>query len=436
MISSVSPTSQQPEPYESKSATSSSLPSSSQHSGLAGAISDISNFEEIGLGGDRVTADHNGLGYGVGRRQRSTSRVRMTPSARGHSLTASNSARELISGSKKRLEYTMRAQSPGTLIHRKSEPWTKGGHGPLTSPSSPSLPLRPPDRHRSRSTSSSHATSSPPISLSPRASRMSLSPISTRTPVRKPSLQQLRRKSARELEDEYHDSDDELPEDASLWNVPISPRPVQERPTSRTGSPERKDPRPIPLSHAISSPAAPPSPNPTVSSRRSSRVSPFGQRANGRLVRSVSAGPERGQISPRNPRVYSYNLALSELSEEAKVLTEALEYHAENKYRKQDGDGSSISSDQTIPEQRRRSAGMPELPRLQRTNVMIDPLPVSREKEKVLSRTRPSWLPPKDPEEEKKHLKEYKKLIASAKDAGEHRSVFLTTNLTYANHAL
>jgi hypothetical protein len=50
---------------------------------------------------------------------------------------------------------------------------------------------------------------------------------------------------------------------------------------------------------------------------------------------------------------------------------------------------------------------------------MIDPLPISREKEKVLTRTRPSWLPPKDQKEEKKHLREYKQMMAQSKEAGE-----------------
>jgi hypothetical protein len=43
---------------------------------------------------------------------------------------------------------------------------------------------------------------------------------------------------------------------------------------------------------------------------------------------------------------------------------------------------------------------------------------VSKEKEKFLSRTRPSWLPPKDQKEEKRHLKEYKRMMAQALEAG------------------
>jgi hypothetical protein len=64
---------------------------------------------------------------------------------------------------------------------------------------------------------------------------------------------------------------------------------------------------------------------------------------------------------------------------------------------------------------------MIELPPLQRPNIMIDPLPISKEKEKVLSRTRPSWLPPKDKEEEKRHLKEYKRMMEQSREAGMHK---------------
>ena len=58
------------------------------------------------------------------------------------------------------------------------------------------------------------------------------------------------------------------------------------------------------------------------------------------------------------------------------------------------------------------------LPPIRKGDVMIDPLPVSKEKEKVLTRTRPSWLPPKDQKEEKKHLKEYRRMMEASLEAG------------------
>ena len=59
-------------------------------------------------------------------------------------------------------------------------------------------------------------------------------------PSRRSSWQP-QRKTIKELEDEYHDSDDELPDDASLWNVPVSPHFSGQRShrSSFRGSPDR-----------------------------------------------------------------------------------------------------------------------------------------------------------------------------------------------------
>jgi hypothetical protein len=122
---------------------------------------------------------------------------------------------------------------------------------------------------------------------------------------------------------------------------------------------------------------------------------------------------------------------LSDLSEEAKILTETLEFHADaaaraHEERVQSGKKSARSS---LEKAKRESGTMIELPPLQRPNIMIDPLPISKEKEKVLSRTRPSWLPPKDKEEEKRHLKEYKRMMEQSREAGMHIEPFLLLRL-------
>lgn len=104
---------------------------------------------------------------------------------------------------------------------------------------------------------------------------------------------------------------------------------------------------------------------------------------------------------------------LSDLSEEARIITEALEYHATQSGWQAEETGSSGD------ELKRALRGtIVELPPLQKSNIMIDPLPISKEKEKVLTRTRPSWLPPKDQKEEKRHLKEYKKMMAQSREIG------------------
>jgi hypothetical protein len=59
----------------------------------------------------------------------------------------------------------------------------------------------------------------------------------------------------------------------------------------------------------------------------------------------------------------------------------------------------------------------PTLPPIRKSDPLIDPFQPSAEKQKYLSRTRPSWLPPKNPKEEKKHLKEYQRMLARIEEA-------------------
>lgn len=119
-------------------------------------------------------------------------------------------------------------------------------------------------------------------------------------------------------------------------------------------------------------------------------------------------------------RTKSWNIALSELSEEAKTLTEAFETHAvlaeqQHEEAVQSGESTARPSMERLS---RAKTSTVELPPLRMNNVMIDPLPISKEKEKVLSRTRPSWLPPKSQKEEKKHLKEYQRMMELSLEAG------------------
>jgi Rab-GTPase-TBC domain len=116
---------------------------------------------------------------------------------------------------------------------------------------------------------------------------------------------------------------------------------------------------------------------------------------------------------------------MAELSEEARVLTATLESHADNKDRLheekiQNGVKSSRASLESATRRSARSSTI-ELPPIQKGNILIDPMPLSKEKEAVLTRTRPSWLPPKDPKEEKRHLKEYQRMMAASVDAERRR---------------
>jgi len=126
--------------------------------------------------------------------------------------------------------------------------------------------------------------------------------------------------------------------------------------------------------------------------------------------------PFNHEFNPKG-RAKSWTAALSELSPEAKALTEALEAHAEDVENDPMQRRSFNAKNRPFVEKQRVKSAIAELPPLRRTDIMIDPLPISKEKEAVLSRTRPSWLPPKNPAEEKRHLKEYQKMMASALEA-------------------
>ncbi|KKZ65832.1 hypothetical protein EMCG_01217 [[Emmonsia] crescens] len=403
-----------PELSGSKSSKSSSFHSSSQHSGPDGILADISNFEDIGLEEEYVDPRHfaqDKFALRPNRRVSSGIGPRTTPMA--------TTTRDLTASTNRKDNPKLHGQVRGALeaMQSLSLPRSRSGtRRVISSPSTPSLQLRPSSRQRSRSPS----PGTQPIPLSP-ANSTPLPPrprLSSSRSFTRSISQQRPRKTIEELEDEYHDSDEELPEDATLWNVPISPRPPQERPGGRGSSPDRRSPgpRPIPLSHSTSAPplSAPPTTSPPTSARPTRP----------KLPRASSLGPSRTQPSPRSPRVNSWNLVMSELSEEAKILTEALEFHADaatqrREERLQSGKSSTRSS---LEQGKRESNGMIQLPPLQKSNIMIDPLPISKEKEKVLSRTRPSWLPPKDPKEERKHLSEYKRMMALSREADKRKA--------------
>lgn len=394
-----------PELSGSKSSKSSSFHSSSQADDPDSVFTDVGNFEDIGLQDDAdLSTVDPATPYGrpgLKGRPPPTRLSSNSPAAPTRDLTATPKPRKRnplppINGA------VRTPQSAGSLSARPRDSSRRDSSSSINSAS-----LTPVQPRRSRSISPLRPTSSRSASTT----SLALSPLSARGPIHKQTWQP-RRKSMKDLEEEYHDSDDELPDDASLWNIPISPRPVQDRPQSRATSPSDRSPgpRPLPISHTVSETSVAQQHN--GSSSKAARMR--------RTQRSSSAGPERGQISPRNPRAFSYNSYLSDLSEEARIITEALEHHADESERQQEENVQSGLSSRKSSEDSMGSSKDPiELPPLQKSNIMIDPLPISKEKEKVLTRTRPSWLPPKDQKEEKKHLKEYKQMMAQSREAGK-----------------
>ncbi|KAI9836505.1 MAG: hypothetical protein M1838_005016, partial [Thelocarpon superellum] len=423
-----------PELTGSKSSKSSSSFRSSSQLDHDAISTDISHFEEIGLDDEQPVAHleraHPPKRPGPGPMPRTS-----MGSARGGNTPATGSPRDLTNTSRA-LAYPSITGSVTALSAEPEQlalPDRLNVRRGLVSPSTPSLNTtmaRPP---RARSSSPMHHNAP----LSPRAfttgvGHLKPGPSLGPRPHSRRSSWQPSRKSVQQLEEECHDSDEDVPDEAVIWNVPISPRPPHERQssvvsahTSASTSPERKSPLSrlvaeeggsfsSPLSHAQ---------RPVDNFRRQISGSVPTSPTQPHMPRGLSTTsfPPMDTIPKHvvNSRTKSWNAALSELSEEAKVLTEALEAHADKEERRHEERVQSglVVSTNFDPTKSRVKSTTVELPPLRKSDVMIDPLPISKEKEAVLTRTRPSWLPPKDKREDKKHLREYQKMMALSLEA-------------------
>ncbi|EEH18680.2 hypothetical protein PABG_07740 [Paracoccidioides brasiliensis Pb03] len=407
-----------PEPSGYKSSKSSPFHYSSQHSSPNGILADVSHFEDIGLDEDYVD-DHRDFAQEKFPIQPSQ---RVFPRVGPRTASVATTTRNLTSSAGRR-EYPQlrgKVQGASEVMQSLSPPRPRRASSRvLSNPPTPLLQLRPSSPQLSKSPSP--GVQPTPLSPSNPSKGTPMPPrplLTTSRFVINSASQHQHRKTVEELEDEYHDSDEDLPEDATLWNVPISPRPPHNRPGGRGFSPDRRSrgPRPIPLCHSTSAPVLLSSPK--ASPSKSARP------VRSKVPRASSLGPPRTQPSPPSLRVNSWNLVMSELSEEAKILTEVLEFHADASIQ---GRGENIqsvklSTRSSLEQGNHESHGMIQLPPLQKSNIMIDPFPISKEKERVLSRTRPSWLPPKDPKEEKKHLSEYKRMMTLSREANKRKA--------------
>lgn len=336
---------------QSSSRNSSTLPYDNSHT------TDFSHFEDISLSDMYQTSPPQHAPRP--NKPRPLLRTNQSAPQPRTSRSASN-LRDISNG----LRTSVAINNHVRAIEAQRSPYRPNGH-PL--PSHLSIPSRPTRNHPGA------RRLSPPSPNQPISPRLLRSQTDQPTyPRPRKSLTQTPRKTTKELEAEYNDEDDELPDDAFIMNIPISPRPLHER--SRSTSPE---------SHALDS-------------------------------RSKSV------IGIEASRPHSWDEALSDLSIEARDLTYKLESHADALIRRHSADQSATETPiKTLPLQPVRT--MP-LPPMQRGDVLVDPLPASKEKEKHLTRTRPSWLPPKSQKEERKHLKEYQKMMHSFAENERRRS--------------
>ncbi|CAK7199335.1 hypothetical protein SEUCBS139899_002013 [Sporothrix eucalyptigena] len=427
----------------SKSSKSSSFHSISSDDNSV--LSDVNHFEDIGLDDDAasIAAHHERDGGDYIKARPNRFSPSFSADLRAASLQNANHSQTHPHHSKPRL-YSSSRELARTRPH--AQPHTANRDiTPQTRPSFPSLQTNVrggnvrststsalmPDalaanRHRSLGSRSATSLSFRHRSPSPNYMNNVNVPHGLKDPAvvvkpRRSSWQSTReRKTAIQLEMECdEDEGDDIPEGLILDNVPISPRPPSERSQSINPSPASSKPG-SPDRGTKEKHRSVGNGTPAVAAAQGSLRSPQWKNEHSKSYSELS--------SPVKMRAKSWTSALAELSMEAKTLTEKLEEHADEVQLK-----AQRSSTGSLPAVRRSSTGpnldskprhksaLPELPPLRRSNIMIDPLPVSKEKEAVLSRTRPSWLPPKDPAEEKRHLKEYQKMMAYSLEAEKRR---------------
>lgn len=336
-----------------------------------GILSDMEHFEDIGLDDVAPTLMVKTRG-----RQPPAS---IRPLALGNGKrSSSQSARDLTSIKTKTLpQLSTNIPTPPSSIKDShlGLPHT-GGRYPSPNRASPRRVSAPPSPAMSTA-----STTSPPASTP-----------STKAFKTRGSWQGTRKKTIEEIEKECDDdTDDDIPDDAVFWNVPISPRIGMNK--SQSASPERYR-----------------------KMLHDDRMTPANSRPPTRGSQTIQLPVERGRSQVR---AKSWNDAVRELGQEAKELSEALEQHANDELEET---ANRLSKSVPRPAKPLTRPHTITLPPVQISNGMIDPLPMSKEKAEVLSRTRPSWLPPKSKKEEERHLKEYKRMMEAALEADKRKA--------------
>lgn len=207
------------------------------------------------------------------------------------------------------------------------------------------------------------------------------------------------RRTSLDIEKVY-DSDDSVPSDTVFYNVPVSPSKIpQTLKDDKLRPPDINDRRPPTVTEEVSPSQESLAPEFSKSPDSIARTSPG--------------------VYPR--RVVSFHEAMNALDDESQRLTLQLgkmRLPAVNTEDKRPEELPPAVPPKPLPElvkQSRRATNPTHLPL---TSTLWDPLPASKEKEAVLSQTRPSWLPPKKKAEEKRHLAQYQKMVQQAEEAG------------------
>ncbi|KAL8817373.1 MAG: hypothetical protein Q9191_008159 [Dirinaria sp. TL-2023a] len=404
--------------------------SSSFRSSLSGdesTLSDTAHFEEISL--DTECLGENRRVHG-----RHNKGVAPKMSRGPHSDAIAGPFRELTLGDRRLSSPVLNGQSQNRpAVGRNQAFLVPGARRSFTASSTPLARRAMSNHSRSRSPSPS---APPAVPMLPKSATINLvsewptiSPPLRTAPARRGSWQPTR-KTAKELEKEYDELDEDLPEDVNLWNVPLSPRPPTAEnmisPQKRSFGENQRKPAPLTTTSPKLNMIIPNSPREFPAGVPNSAISStLGSAPGSPLKPKAPRGMSTGNLPDHfaKSRAKSWTVAMAELSDEAQDLTKALETFADKSSRRTPDDGQHGSLPQRPSfDIKARSATSIELPPLRKNNVMIDPLPISKEKEKVMSRTRPSWLPPKSQKEEKRHLKEYQRMMELSLQADKRKA--------------
>jgi len=341
---------------------------SSSGGGGSNAVSvELGNFEDIDLGQDRDPGDGD-----------STPKIR-----RGQSeLTG-------LGISRSRSPFDGADSPNGSKFWRRQSP--KRGSVASASGQTMDLPVKSATKDGSKLTSKKGISRPGPLALESISNG------------HHPSMRKIsrHRRTSSEIERTY-DSDDSVPPETIFYNIPVSPGRIPQK------NKFEKFPGTLDIDEHR--------PPPVVEEGPQLDGSPMSLVSNADYIQPPPSG-----LYPR--RVVSYHEAMSALDEESLRLTRELSKmtlsHAGD--RSSEDTLSSVGSKPlpALARQTRRAASHTHLPS---TSTLIDPLPVSKEKEAVLSQTRPSWLPPKKKSEEKRHLAEYQKMVQLAEEAGMQKS--------------
>ena len=427
-----------PELSYSKSSKSSASSEQSDSSDEDGSTEKLAQFEDVSIDGRDSIEDSN-------LRPESRPTLKRPPP---RSMTAGEAGRRVLSpplGSRENRYPGLGVAVNGPLRDQSLNlPSGRGMRRVFTSPTSPSYMMHGQQRIPSRSPS--------PTNPSPRNSALVSPPMLGSSTPNLPHIQassggigpygrrkswQPGRKTVKQLEAEYDDLEEEVPDEAILENVPISPLPGQFRMSPRssrsaTPSPHRRSPQrglPSVPSHTNLHSAKvpknakrPSAPTILPNGQYGSPRSPRHPRSQMLLHHSATMPAFLGDPLARRQRSKSWT---EDLNEEARALSAALEDFAERESVDKHGSGAnSVSNSPPRPsfsKLQRAKTSIMDMEPAQKGNINIDPLPISKEKEAVLSRTRPSWLPPKDQKEEKRHMKEWEQMKSRAAESEKKR---------------